>query len=64
MENEINNIAVNESEKKTDKKLRPCCACPETRKIRDQCIFERGEEDCLKFIEDHKMCLKEKGFII
>jgi cytochrome c oxidase assembly protein subunit 17 len=43
-------------------KLRPCCACPETRKLRDNCIMNNGEENCLKFIEDHKNCLKELGF--
>ncbi len=64
MEDKNKNITLDNSNEIQEKKLRPCCACPETRKIRDQCIFERGEEDCLKFIEDHKMCLKEKGFII
>ena len=23
------------------KKLKPCCACPETKKIRDECIMEK-----------------------
>jgi cytochrome c oxidase assembly protein subunit 17 len=47
-----------------NKKLRPCCACPETRKIRDKCIFEKGEEKCDKFIEDHRNCLRSLGFEI
>lgn len=43
-------------------KLRPCCACPETKKLRDKCIFEKGEENCFEYIENHKKCLREKGF--
>lgn len=43
-------------------KLRPCCACPETKKIRDSCIFNNGEENCGDFIEAHKVCLRSKGF--
>ena len=29
------------------KKLKPCCVCPETKKVRDECIMEkvRGEEE-------------------
>ena len=49
---------------KKEKKLLPCCACPDTRKLRDECIFEKGEENCTKLIEDHRFCLKEKGFIV
>lgn len=47
----------------TDKpKLKPCCACPETRRVRDDCILERGESECQKFIDAHKECLKQLGF--
>ena len=56
-----NTTQINE---KTEKKLRPCCACPETRELRDQCIFEKGEENCLKYINDHKDCLRELGFTV
>ncbi|CAD8043449.1 unnamed protein product [Paramecium primaurelia] len=42
--------------------LRPCCACPETRKLRDECIVSLGEEKCQKEIENHKLCLKKLGF--
>ena len=45
-------------------KLRPCCACPETKELRDKCIFEKGEENCFKLIEDHKVCLRGHGFIV
>ena len=44
------------------KKLKPCCACPETKKARDECIIEKGEEGCLKLIEAHKECLRQQGF--
>jgi len=55
-DNEVKDIKIEPA------KLRPCCACPETRKLRDNCIMTNGEENCLKFIEDHKKCLKELGF--
>ena len=45
-----------------EKKLRPCCACPETRKARDECILANGEEECQSFIEAHKECLRKEGF--
>jgi len=45
-------------------KCKACCACPETRKIRDECIFEFGEEKCLALIEAHKQCLRDQGFKI
>ena len=28
------------------KKLKPCCACPETKKVRDECIMEKVSEMC------------------
>ena len=44
--------------------LKPCCACPETRKVRDNCVLtsENGPDDCLELIEAHKNCLRELGF--
>lgn len=44
------------------KELKPCCACPETRQLRDNCVFMKGEESCHKFIEQHKECLRSYGF--
>jgi len=44
------------------KKLKPCCACPETRKPRDACIAEKGEENCYHLIEAHKACMRALGF--
>lgn len=49
-----------DNNKKPQKKI--CCACPETKKLRDMCIMEKGEENCKKEIEDHKVCLRKEGF--
>lgn len=47
---------------KSEKPLRPCCACPETKKARDECVVENGEENCTAVIEAHKECLRKLGF--
>ncbi|KAF7648146.1 hypothetical protein LDENG_00161140 [Lucifuga dentata] len=44
------------------KPLKPCCACPETKKVRDACIIEKGEENCAGLIEAHKECMRALGF--
>ncbi|XP_035994832.1 cytochrome c oxidase copper chaperone [Fundulus heteroclitus] len=44
------------------KPLKPCCACPETKKVRDACIIEKGEENCSDLIEAHKECMRSLGF--
>lgn len=44
--------------------LKPCCACPETKKARDQCIIEKGETACGDLIEAHKECMRSLGFKI
>ncbi|KAH0950471.1 hypothetical protein HN011_008243 [Eciton burchellii] len=46
------------------KKLKPCCACPETKKARDTCIIENGQENCHDLIEAHKACMRSMGFNI
>ena len=46
------------------KPLKPCCACPETKKPRDACIIEKGEENCQELIEAHKKCMRDLGFKI
>ncbi|XP_056146034.1 cytochrome c oxidase copper chaperone [Lampris incognitus] len=46
------------------KPLKPCCACPETKKVRDACIIEKGEENCSDLIEAHKECMRALGFKI
>ena len=48
------------AESKPKKKI--CCAFPETKKLRDECIVEHGEEACAKWIEAHRMCLRAEGF--
>ncbi|XP_071453234.1 cytochrome c oxidase copper chaperone [Hetaerina americana] len=45
-----------------EKKLKPCCACPETKKLRDACIIEKGEENCKDLIEAHRECMRKHGF--
>lgn len=46
------------------KKLKACCACPETKKARDACIMEKGEANCKDLIEAHKECMRKMGFNI
>lgn len=53
---------IKSSDTNGEKKLRPCCACPETKKARDQCIVENGEEHCGELIEAHKKCMRDAGF--
>ena len=43
-------------------KKKICCACPETKKLRDDCVVEHGEDACTKWIEAHKQCLRKEGF--
>ncbi|XP_076645358.1 cytochrome c oxidase copper chaperone COX17 [Halictus rubicundus] len=59
---EINALTTNAE--KSDKPLKPCCACPETKKIRDECIITKGEENCMHLIEAHKACMRALGFNI
>ena len=47
---------------KSGKKI--CCSCPDTRKPRDECIVQNGEDKCLSLIEAHKACLREEGFYV
>jgi len=56
------NASVNTNSSEGDKKLKPCCACPDTRKRRDTCILEKGEDHCRQLIEEHKECLRQAGF--
>ncbi|KAF5773808.1 putative cytochrome c oxidase copper chaperone, cysteine alpha-hairpin motif superfamily [Helianthus annuus] len=48
------------AETKPKKKI--CCACPDTKKLRDECIVEHGESACSKWIEAHRLCLRSEGF--
>lgn len=58
-------ILSKKTEEPTKKKPCPACsACQETRKIRDACVFEKGEEHCGDLIEAHKQCLRDHGMKI
>ncbi|KAL9324721.1 hypothetical protein ACSQ67_009578 [Phaseolus vulgaris] len=48
------------AETKPKKKI--CCACPDTKRLRDECIVEHGESACAKWIEAHRLCLRAEGF--
>ncbi|XP_058097628.1 cytochrome c oxidase copper chaperone 2-like [Magnolia sinica] len=52
--------AASESNPKPKKKI--CCACPDTKMLRDECIVEHGEAACTKWIEAHLKCLRAEGF--
>lgn len=43
-----------------------CCACPETKAVRDDCFLknapEVAEEQCRAVIEAHKACMRSYGF--
>ncbi|XP_043988212.1 cytochrome c oxidase copper chaperone [Gambusia affinis] len=56
--------AVTDGTEQEKKPLKPCCACPETKKVRDACIIEKGEENCRDLIEAHKDCMRSLGFKI
>ncbi|KAL9263951.1 Cytochrome c oxidase copper chaperone 1-like protein [Drosera capensis] len=43
-------------------KKKICCACPDTKRLRDECMVEHGEAACTKWIEAHKQCLRAEGF--
>ena len=44
--------------------LEPSCACPETKQVRDACIMDNGQENCIELIEAHKKCMRDLGFNI
>jgi cytochrome c oxidase assembly protein subunit 17 len=46
----------------TKPQLKICCACPDTKRPRDECIAQFGEDKCGELIEMHKKCLREAGF--
>ncbi|PON68012.1 Cytochrome c oxidase copper chaperone [Parasponia andersonii] len=53
---------INKPGPETKPKKKICCACPDTKKLRDECIVEHGEEACGKWIEAHRKCLRAEGF--
>lgn len=44
--------------------IKPCCACPDTKRQRDECVMLNGldSESCTQFIEQHKECMRGYGF--
>ncbi|KAJ6301537.1 hypothetical protein OIU77_015780 [Salix suchowensis] len=55
---------ITNSTKESKPKKKICCACPETKKLRDECMVEHGEAACAKWIEAHQQCLRAEGFNI
>ena len=53
---------VQKTKKNAKKKI--CCACPETKERRDECVGKFGAEDerCKKLVEAHLVCLRKEGF--
>uniref|UniRef100_A0A7N0ZRU6 Cytochrome c oxidase copper chaperone n=1 Tax=Kalanchoe fedtschenkoi TaxID=63787 RepID=A0A7N0ZRU6_KALFE len=45
-------------------KKKICCACPDTKRLRDECVVEHGEAACTKWIEAHLKCLRAEGFSV
>jgi cytochrome c oxidase assembly protein subunit 17 len=43
-------------------KKKICCACPETKLARDECVVANGEDACALLVEAHKVCLRAEGF--
>lgn len=54
------NAVASGPDSKPKKKI--CCACPDTKKLRDECVVEHGESACEKWIEAHRRCLRAEGF--
>jgi len=43
-------------------KKKICCACPETKRVRDECVIRDGIERCSTLIDQHLECLRSEGF--
>ena len=39
-----------------------CCACPEERRVRDECFIFKGAEVCKEEIDGFYACLLREGF--
>ncbi|KIY63310.1 hypothetical protein CYLTODRAFT_403446 [Cylindrobasidium torrendii FP15055 ss-10] len=47
------------------KGLKPCCACPETKRARDDCFLNNGAEaddKCREVLTNHLTCMRSLGF--
>lgn len=54
------------SEAEAKAKVKPkksiCRACPNAKRLRDECIVEHGQDACTKWVEAHLRCLRAEGF--
>ncbi|CAD2086950.1 cytochrome c oxidase copper chaperone, putative [Plasmodium vinckei lentum] len=57
-------LNITDESKTSAKKKKICCVCLDTKKLRDECIVNLGEQKCKKFIDDHNQCLRNEGFDI
>ncbi|WOL13896.1 hypothetical protein Cni_G22676 [Canna indica] len=55
-------LTASGSQDNSKPKRKICCACPDTKRLRDECIVEHGEAACGKWIEAHLRCLRAEGF--
>ncbi|KAL9655110.1 hypothetical protein ABK040_008891 [Willaertia magna] len=41
-----------------------CCSCPDIKKIRDDCLISKGDEnsECKYLIQSYRLCLRDLGF--
>ncbi|KAM0753860.1 hypothetical protein T439DRAFT_322743 [Meredithblackwellia eburnea MCA 4105] len=51
--------------------LKPCCACPDTKKLRDDCFLKYGSnadagsesaDKCKEIVAQHVACMRNLGF--
>ena len=42
------------------KKLKPCCACPETKRPRDECIMEKVSDKNLSYIQGRMLMFVQR----
>lgn len=54
------------SEAEAKAKVKPkksiCRACPNAKRLRDECVVEHGQDACTKWVEAHLRCLRAEGF--
>ncbi|KAE8216029.1 hypothetical protein CF319_g6090 [Tilletia indica] len=53
------------------KGIKPCCACPDTKSVRDECFLKHGgydgeaaEEKCKNLVAAHRACMAKLGYQI
>jgi len=48
--------------------LKPCCACPQTKSVRDDCFLKSdpavADEKCRELVQNHLACMRGLGFKI